>query len=168
MRVVSQILPSFSPMRHGRSGRLARRNTKAKFFSRSHGAVIRVFDGAGNVIEKHEQAGDFLKPRTFAPQSPVTAGSVPEENASAEVATTAPALGEGLGLAWVNTEKHVYHREESRFYGTTKKGKYMTEREAIQTGNKAARLGRVTAQSNAIGYARFFQPFTRRRRSRLR
>jgi len=155
-------------MRHGRSGRLARRNTKAKFFSRSHGAVIRVFDGAGNVIEKHEQAGDFLKPRTFAPQSPVTAGSVPEENASAEVATTAPALGEGLGLAWVNTEKHVYHREESRFYGTTKKGKYMTEREAIQTGNKAARLGRVTAQSNAIGYARFFQPFTRRRRSRLR
>jgi hypothetical protein len=39
---------------------------------------------------------------------------------------------------WVNTEKHVYHREGSRFYGTTKKGKYMTEREAIQTGNKAA------------------------------
>ena len=31
----------------------------AKFFSRSHDAVIRVYDEAGNVIETHEQAGDF-------------------------------------------------------------------------------------------------------------
>ena len=27
--------------------------------SRSHDAVIRVYDAAGNVIEAHEQAGDF-------------------------------------------------------------------------------------------------------------
>jgi hypothetical protein len=31
----------------------------ANFFSRSHHAIIRVYDGAGNVIETHEQAGDF-------------------------------------------------------------------------------------------------------------
>jgi len=31
----------------------------AKFFSRSHDAVIRVFDDTGNVIETHEQAGNF-------------------------------------------------------------------------------------------------------------
>jgi hypothetical protein len=31
----------------------------AKFFSRSHDAVIRVYDEAGNVIETHGQAGDF-------------------------------------------------------------------------------------------------------------
>jgi hypothetical protein len=31
----------------------------AKFFSRSHDAVIRVYDGTGNVIETHEHAGDF-------------------------------------------------------------------------------------------------------------
>jgi len=31
----------------------------AKFFSRSHTAVIRVYDDAGNVIETHEQKGDF-------------------------------------------------------------------------------------------------------------
>jgi hypothetical protein len=29
------------------------------FYSRSHHAVIRVYDDAGNVIETHEQAGDF-------------------------------------------------------------------------------------------------------------
>jgi hypothetical protein len=31
----------------------------AKFFSRSHDAVIRVYDDSGNVIETHEQKGDF-------------------------------------------------------------------------------------------------------------
>jgi hypothetical protein len=31
----------------------------AEFFSRSHYAVIRVFDEAGNVIETHEHQGDF-------------------------------------------------------------------------------------------------------------
>ena len=31
----------------------------AKFFSRSHDAVIRVYDKAGNVIETHEHAGEF-------------------------------------------------------------------------------------------------------------
>ena len=31
----------------------------AKFYSRSHDAVIRVHDKAGNVIETHEHSGDF-------------------------------------------------------------------------------------------------------------
>jgi hypothetical protein len=31
----------------------------AKFRSRSHDAVIRVYDEAGNVIETHEQASEF-------------------------------------------------------------------------------------------------------------
>jgi hypothetical protein len=33
-----------------------------KFYSRSHDAVIRVYDEAGNVTEMHEQAGDFKEP----------------------------------------------------------------------------------------------------------
>ena len=28
-------------------------------YSRSHDAVIRVYDAAGDVVETHEQAGDF-------------------------------------------------------------------------------------------------------------
>jgi hypothetical protein len=31
----------------------------AKFFSRSHDAVIRVYDDAGKAIQTHEHAGDF-------------------------------------------------------------------------------------------------------------
>jgi hypothetical protein len=34
----------------------------AKFYSRSHHAVIRVYDAGDNVIEAHEQAGDFKEP----------------------------------------------------------------------------------------------------------
>jgi hypothetical protein len=34
----------------------------AQFYSRSHNAVIRVYDDAGNVIETHEHAGDFKEP----------------------------------------------------------------------------------------------------------
>ena len=31
----------------------------AKFFSRSHDAVVRIYDQAGNVIETQEHAGEF-------------------------------------------------------------------------------------------------------------
>jgi len=31
----------------------------AKFYSRSHDAVIRVYDEVGHVIETHEHAGEF-------------------------------------------------------------------------------------------------------------
>jgi hypothetical protein len=31
----------------------------AKFYSRSHDAVIRLYDATGNVIETHEHAGGF-------------------------------------------------------------------------------------------------------------
>jgi hypothetical protein len=34
----------------------------AKFFSRSHKALIRVFDQSGTVIETHEHAGEFKEP----------------------------------------------------------------------------------------------------------
>ena len=34
----------------------------AKFFSRSHNAVIRVYDAVGKVIETREHAGNFKEP----------------------------------------------------------------------------------------------------------
>jgi hypothetical protein len=53
-------------------------------------------------------------------------------------AANPPAPGGGHGQVWVNTERGVYHREGSRFYGTTRKGKYMIEQDAIQAGYKPA------------------------------
>src|SRR5215469_419706 len=74
-----------------------------------------------------------MKPRPTA--SSVPAGRTVEE------AANPPAPGGGHGQVWVNTETGVYHREGSRFYGTTRKGKYITEQDAIQAGYKPAPKG---------------------------
>ena len=82
---------------------------------------------------------DFFKPKTSA--SPATAAApVASRATTAEtVAKAAPAPGGGHDLVWVNTETHVYHKEGTRFYGKTKKGRYVTEQEAIREGDKAAK-----------------------------
>lgn len=82
---------------------------------------------------------DLFKPKTSgAAASPAAANPAPAGAATSKAAMT-PAAGGGHGLVWVNTESHVYHKEGSRFYGTTKKGKYMSEADAIKEGDKAAR-----------------------------
>lgn len=40
---------------------------------------------------------------------------------------------------WVNTPTHVYHCPGTRWYGETKKGKYMTQKQAQDAGNRPAR-----------------------------
>jgi hypothetical protein len=82
---------------------------------------------------------DLFKPKTSgAAASPAAASQAAAKGTNTQGAMKAPAPGGGHGKVWVNTETHVYHKEGSHFYGTTKKGKYMTEAEAIKEGNKAA------------------------------
>jgi hypothetical protein len=40
---------------------------------------------------------------------------------------------------WVNTDSGVYHKPGSRYYGKTKKGKYMTEEDARKAGYREAK-----------------------------
>ena len=75
--------------------------------------------------------GELFKPRTSTAASPTVPAGAATKPANS------PAPGGGQGLVWVNSETHVYHKEGSRFYGTSKKGKYMTEAEAVKEGNKA-------------------------------
>jgi len=82
---------------------------------------------------------DLFKPRnSTAAASPAAAAPAPAKGTTTKAAAKAPAPGGGHGLVWVNTESHVYHKEGSRFYGTTKKGQYMTEAAAVKEGDKAA------------------------------
>jgi hypothetical protein len=55
-----------------------------------------------------------------------------------EQATNPQAPGGGHGLVWVDTEAGVYYIERSPLYGRTRKGKYMTEQDAIRAGYKRA------------------------------
>ncbi len=60
VNLISDALP-FGALWYGNPDAAANAISYAKFYSRSHDAVIRVYDDAGNVIEKHEQAGDFKR-----------------------------------------------------------------------------------------------------------
>jgi len=59
--LISDALP-FGRLWYGESNAVANAIGYAKHRSRSHDAVIRIYDEAGNVIETHEQAGDFKEP----------------------------------------------------------------------------------------------------------
>jgi len=54
--------PPFSRLWYGEPNAVSNAIGYAKFFSRSHDAVIRVYDEAGNVIETLKQAGEFKEP----------------------------------------------------------------------------------------------------------
>jgi hypothetical protein len=49
----------FARLWYGEPNQISNAIGYAKLRSRSHNAVIRVYDEAGNVIETHEQAGEF-------------------------------------------------------------------------------------------------------------
>jgi hypothetical protein len=56
--VISDALP-FGRLWYGETDAITNAIGYAKFYSRSHDAVIRVYDEAGNVIETHEHTGEF-------------------------------------------------------------------------------------------------------------
>ena len=58
VNLISDALP-FSPLWYAEPNATGNAIGYAKFFSRSHDAVIRVYDEAGNVIEMHENADEF-------------------------------------------------------------------------------------------------------------
>jgi hypothetical protein len=58
--LISDVLPFFR-MWYGEPNAVANAIGYAQFYSRSHDAVIRVYDAAGNVIETHQNKGDFQK-----------------------------------------------------------------------------------------------------------
>jgi hypothetical protein len=59
--LISDVLP-FGRLCYGDPDAVSNAIGYAKFNSRSHHAVIRVYDETGNVIEAHEHAGDFKEP----------------------------------------------------------------------------------------------------------
>jgi hypothetical protein len=56
--LISGLLP-FRRLWYAEPNAVANAINYAKFFSRSHDAVIRVYEEGGNVIETHEHKGDF-------------------------------------------------------------------------------------------------------------
>jgi len=58
VNLISDVLP-FGALWYGEPNAISNAVNYARFYSRSHDAVIRVYDSVGNMIETHEQTGDF-------------------------------------------------------------------------------------------------------------
>jgi hypothetical protein len=56
--LISDVLP-FGRLWYGDANAVANAIGYAQHYSRSHDAVIRVYNDAGNVIEAHEHRGEF-------------------------------------------------------------------------------------------------------------
>jgi hypothetical protein len=59
--LISDVLP-LGTLWYGEPDGISNAIGYAKFFSRSHPVVIRVFDESGTVIETHEHGGNFQEP----------------------------------------------------------------------------------------------------------
>jgi hypothetical protein len=59
--LISDVLP-FGRLWYGEPNAIRNAIGYAEHYSRSHHAVIRVYDGAGNVIETHKHTGEFKEP----------------------------------------------------------------------------------------------------------
>lgn len=79
---------------------------------------------------------------SVAPSSAPTSMPMPTATKSAPAASSTSTVAQQppqKGMVWVNLETTVYHREGQRWYGNTKKGKFMTEADAQRAGYRASK-----------------------------
>ncbi|WP_165864354.1 S1C family serine protease [Capsulimonas corticalis] len=85
---------------------------------------------------------DFKSPPPATPPASETPPPAAPAPAVPPAQPDPPAPAGGLqAMVWVNLTTHVYHRPGSRYYGKTKKGRYMTEADAIAHGCHASGNG---------------------------
>jgi Helix-hairpin-helix motif len=84
-------------------------------------------------------AAKATTPAAAAPTPAAAATPAAKSTKTVAAASSQPAPPAGSGQVWVNLETKVYHKEGDRWYGKTKKGKYMPESDAIKAGYRLAK-----------------------------
>ena len=103
--------------------------------------------------QKHTQTQTPAKPETNSPANTRNDSARPAQAQQSDSASAAGSQGSAKGsgsnasdgaaekqpppqavVVWVNTSSKVYHLSGSRWYGRTRHGRYMTERDAIKAG----------------------------------
>ena len=67
--------------------------------------------------------------------------STKSSNSQTEPEATTAQTPPEKGMVWVNLDSGIYHREGDRWYGKTKKGKFMSESDAQKAGYRASKSG---------------------------
>jgi hypothetical protein len=92
---------------------------------------------AKNAAATSSKATTAAAPAAVAPAAEAPAAAPAKPTAKSETMPAARAAGGGAGKVWVNTATNVYHCSNDKWYGTTKKGEYMSEADANAKGNHA-------------------------------
>ncbi len=78
-----------------------------------------------------------------SPDAGQAAGSAPPAARRAGPATAEPTAEyqapPARGMVWVNLDTRIFHREGDRWYGRTKRGKYMSEADAVKAGYRLSK-----------------------------
>jgi hypothetical protein len=76
--------------------------------------------------------------QTPAPKTAPTTTTTPKATKSAPPTAAEIADAKAKGLVWCNKNTKVYHLSDSKFYGTTKNGAFMSTDDAKKAGFKQA------------------------------
>lgn len=74
----------------------------------------------------------FMAAAMFGLQAQAPQGNLATTKQTAD--TGLPLGKPGPGMVWVNAKKKIYYRQGDPHYGTTKKGTYMSEGDALNSG----------------------------------
>jgi hypothetical protein len=96
-------------------------------------APLATVSGATAAAASTKASTPASQPIPAAPSQPVPASPARATSSAVSQGTAGP------GTVWVNLDSGVYHYPNSRYYGKTKSGKYMSEADAEQAGYHAAK-----------------------------
>ena len=102
------------------------------------GAKASASESSGAMPSESSSPNPAAASKSSNPAPPTSAGSDSETTQNASQTARIPPE---KGMVWVNTSTGVYHREGDRWYGKTKKGKFMSEADAQKAGFRSAKNG---------------------------